>query len=425
MNYISDITRRDIFDLFKFGIDNCSMFDESIIFYPYFGRLDELDFLKRIYNLASLPSFDSRFENAEDDIWQHTINNNDYEDFWVFDDARFQLSNGADDIFLNFICEIFHPMVRDKKKDWKLFLKKINSLLQEDGYEIYSVKRISGKDVYGWKTYSKSPKIFFPFSIRFEAQIKKKEINFTLPKNLRYQIVQFLTKNNELLYLSDETGYNYTQHVMDLTFQDLKSYYVPHNYVNNRFIPSSNIDDFILHTTPYSVIDFIELFEKNSLVTDFSEKVVELFKVNNRNIIFKNGEISIHNNLIQETNKFYGKEKGVEELLIEANIFFEKQNYPIACEKIWDAFERLKTYYLPTIDKKQSIQKIIGQISAGDLHIEKIFNTEFKYLTDIGNNFRIRHHEKNKFDINEDHHYIYLYVRCKQLILYVLENIPD
>jgi len=43
--------------------------------YPFHGRLGLIDFLKKIWNLSSMPSTDHRFENAEGDIWQHMVNN--------------------------------------------------------------------------------------------------------------------------------------------------------------------------------------------------------------------------------------------------------------------------------------------------------------------------------------------------------------
>ena len=67
MNKISQITRRNIFDILKI---------EDIW---WAGKLDETEFLSRIYDLESMPSTDPRYENAVGDIWQHRINNYDWE----------------------------------------------------------------------------------------------------------------------------------------------------------------------------------------------------------------------------------------------------------------------------------------------------------------------------------------------------------
>lgn len=52
-----------------------------------------------------------------------------------------------------------------------------------------------------------------------------------------------------------------------------------------------------------------------------------------------------------------------------------------------------------------------------------MFDIEFKVLTEIGNSYRIRHHEKNKIDILNDIHYEYFYKRCLSLISILLKNI--
>ena len=62
---ISELTRRDIFDAMKI---------ENVMWH---GRLEETEFLSRLYDLSALPSYDGRFKDAAGDIWQHRVNNND------------------------------------------------------------------------------------------------------------------------------------------------------------------------------------------------------------------------------------------------------------------------------------------------------------------------------------------------------------
>jgi len=45
-----------------------------------------------------------------------------------------------------------------------------------------------------------------------------------------------------------------------------------------------------------------------------------------------------------------------------------------------------------------------------------LFNEEFLKLTDIGNQFRIRHHETDKIDILDNNYYNYFFQRCYALI---------
>src|SRR5262245_45586318 len=91
---ITAITRRDI---------RRALVRERI---SWSGDLEETEFLNRLYDLAKLPSTDSRFENADGDIWQHRIHNYDWDDQWVFSDERLQLANGPDEVFLNFLAEM-------------------------------------------------------------------------------------------------------------------------------------------------------------------------------------------------------------------------------------------------------------------------------------------------------------------------------
>jgi AbiJ-like protein len=67
---ITQITRRDLLD---------AMMAENV---NWNGRLEEPEFLSRLFDLQSMPSTDRRFENAAGDIWQHRVNNRDGSDDW-------------------------------------------------------------------------------------------------------------------------------------------------------------------------------------------------------------------------------------------------------------------------------------------------------------------------------------------------------
>ena len=92
----------------------------------------------------------------------------------MFEDKRFCLQNGNDEMYLKFLCEIFHPTVRNEKGYWKDFLNEINKLLQNDGYELYPKEKISNRDVYGWKIFQREEALFVPYSQRNEKDIKEK-----------------------------------------------------------------------------------------------------------------------------------------------------------------------------------------------------------------------------------------------------------
>jgi hypothetical protein len=133
---ISQITRRNIVDAITVEKINWS------------GRLEEPAFLSRLFNLASLPSSDGRFKDAAGDIWQHRINNFDWEDNWIFNDARFNLMNGDDETFLSFLCETIHPVVRPDPAEAERICQMYNQYLSSDGFQIVEKTKLSGKPVY-------------------------------------------------------------------------------------------------------------------------------------------------------------------------------------------------------------------------------------------------------------------------------------
>ncbi|WP_424039509.1 abortive infection family protein [Prevotella nigrescens] len=114
----------------------------------YNGQLEEPNFLDRLYDLKQLPSRDHRYTNAYDDIYQHMVMNNDWDEGWVFTDTRFNLMHTSDEEYLSFLAETLHPAVRTDKKEISQMQEIYNNHLENDGYEIIQVKEISGKPVF-------------------------------------------------------------------------------------------------------------------------------------------------------------------------------------------------------------------------------------------------------------------------------------
>lgn len=136
MMKITEITRRDILD---------ALTVEKIV---WSGRLEEVDFLARLFDLSSLPSKDSRFDDAAGDIWQHRVNNFDWENDWVFYDDRFNILYGDDEIFLRFLSETIHPVVRPDLTEAERLCQLYNQYLINDGFQLVEKARISGKPIY-------------------------------------------------------------------------------------------------------------------------------------------------------------------------------------------------------------------------------------------------------------------------------------
>jgi HEPN domain-containing protein len=131
---ISRITRQNIFDGLR--IDNVN----------WSGRLEEVEFLQRLYDLKSLPSYDSRFRDAAADIWQHRVNNpTDWDDDWVYGDTRFDLLNGPENQFLRFLAEIVHPVVRPDRNESLKIVQQFNDQLRPEGWHLIEDERIAGR----------------------------------------------------------------------------------------------------------------------------------------------------------------------------------------------------------------------------------------------------------------------------------------
>jgi hypothetical protein len=203
----------------------------------------------------------------------------------------------------------------------------------------------------------------------------------------------------------------------------------------------------------YALLDLIEFFAQN--VKDISEqwnnsyRNFQMIDCLNSSDIFKNfqeaiNEIFTESGLLYELtdeelierivenspltteieNNFAAvHEVGTRELLKDAVALYKTPN-PTArqdsVEKIWDALERLKSYYT-TLDKKHSAEKIVNDMANGNGDFADLFNAEFKALTDIGNKYRIRHHETNKIDITDARYYDYLFNRRLSLIALAIE----
>lgn len=227
-------------------------------------------------------------------------------------------------------------------------------------------------------------------------------------------------------------------------------------------IPSLFKDEYGILCTPaptdkydqYALLDFIEYFAYN--IQDISEywnhniyrnyKIIDCL---NSDKVFTNFQNEI-NNIFIETGLLYKltdqkvverivensplsedilknintiKEDETKKLLKDAVALYKTPNPATrqdSVEKIWDALERLKTYYTQ-VSKKNSIDKIVNDMANGNQKYIDLFNDEFKSLTSIGNHYRIRHHETDKINITDNRYYDYFFNRCLSLIALAIQ----
>jgi len=136
---ISEVTRRAIIDHL------------TISGLKWSGRLQEDEFLGRLYDLITMPSTDRRVWNAASEIIQHRVIWNDWTDDWVLTDPRFNLLHESDERFLRFLCETVHPVVRPNTDEALYLVDYYNHKLIRDGWRIVEVKLISGKPIFNYQ----------------------------------------------------------------------------------------------------------------------------------------------------------------------------------------------------------------------------------------------------------------------------------
>ena len=134
-NQITEITRSEIVDYLLLRKE------------PFHGNLDLMSFLKRVWNLSSMPSTDHRFGNAEGDIWQHTVNNSD----WSYSEllnSYLNLLSCEDETFIRFVEMCVHPLLRLDSDVLAKTLAIFNGLLAPDGLKVVQETHVSGRPVY-------------------------------------------------------------------------------------------------------------------------------------------------------------------------------------------------------------------------------------------------------------------------------------
>lgn len=145
-NEISEVTRRNLSD------------ELTLTQLAVSGRLDEVEFFGRLFDLASMPSYDNRFRDMGGDLYKHrVVNPGDWPENWYLADSRINLLHGPDEKFLEFLSLMVHPIVRDDPVERLTLVDIFNKHLTGDGWEIAEVSRISGHAVYGGRRLVKTP----------------------------------------------------------------------------------------------------------------------------------------------------------------------------------------------------------------------------------------------------------------------------
>jgi hypothetical protein len=162
-----------------------------------------------------------------------------------------------------------------------------------------------------------------------------------------------------------------------------------------------NISDFILEAKDEFSVFLDNCFSANEII-DFSSA----FNLNiNSELLFDN---------IIET-----RDKRLNILITTAKNFYIDNKKQEALEKVWDAYERLKTYL--DEDKRKGSEQLI--ILMADEIKKAIFDDEFSILTKIGNEYMIRHSETDKIPLDKDNNKDYLFFRMLSLLNLSIEKL--
>ena len=133
---ISEITRRDVIDAL--------LLDSTA---PFHGRLDLISFLKRVWPLTAMSSTDGRFNNAEGDIWQHMVNNSDWEMSELLY-RRLGIIEIPDERFARFLETCVHPLVTPDAQRINKLIALFNEALKNDGFAMRASGQLSGRPIY-------------------------------------------------------------------------------------------------------------------------------------------------------------------------------------------------------------------------------------------------------------------------------------
>ena len=259
----------------------------------------------------------------------------------------------------------------------------------------------------------------------------------------------------------DASIYNYSQHklIRALKFE-ISSLIDEDDFIKPEISQNWKTKEYIRNYDQYAILDLAEYVYKN--IEDYEEVKVHSFYGHTHIRFYKNrythyvkkdfkNELNL---LLEKMGLLYrmkdngeiervvSNETALNELkeasnnsddaslkeLIDSAIFLylkpNESNIQLALEKIWDAFERIKTVFTD-LDKKESSEKLINIVSSNEEDYKELLKEEFAQLTSIGNKFCIRHHETNKIEIADTRHKEYLFNRCCSLLLLCIRFITN
>jgi hypothetical protein len=128
-------------------ITKTKILDELLLIGNLHGNLDMLSFLGKIWDFKEIKSTDSRFKNAEEDIYQHMIRNYDWEEPYLYL-KYLALPKDSDMRFFEFIKNYLHPLTRKNQEEIDNAVKIIDKYLINDNFKLEITDTISNYPFY-------------------------------------------------------------------------------------------------------------------------------------------------------------------------------------------------------------------------------------------------------------------------------------
>lgn len=156
-------------------------------------------FLNSIWNLSDMPSEDSRYTNAEGDIFQHMINNNDWDFDYLFE-HRLKLYDD-DTIFIKFTETVISPKYRNNDMEIIGLVIEINNILEKDKLQL-SIYEYAENGFPIYKVFPKEEVEYIPIEI-------KKNTTIFLVQKYSESIQHIAEKHNEYFLLRERVWDDY------------------------------------------------------------------------------------------------------------------------------------------------------------------------------------------------------------------------
>lgn len=124
---------------------------------------NNFEFLKSLWDISTMPSEDSRYPNAAGDIYQHMINNDDWDLEYLFT-ARLKIYED-NEVFIKFIEAVVSPIYRKDEDDILFYVIQVNNILSKDKLQLALFEyNESGKPVY--RVYAKEEVEDIPIDVK-------------------------------------------------------------------------------------------------------------------------------------------------------------------------------------------------------------------------------------------------------------------